>query len=146
MVARTARQTMHSIYNFHTRNKSGSVVIRLRRVACRQGACRGLESCPQKIKVRPKRNSRDLPESPKTMKTLREAINEAVVGHLKDKLETGEGIDVAEMAHELTQSLVDMIMEQEEEHQAPLLASIVVSLGDEYLQRRGFIETRPRQH
>jgi hypothetical protein len=79
------------------------------------------------------------------MKTLREAINEAVVGHLKDKLETG-GIDVAEMAHELTQSLVDMIMEQEEEHQAPLLASIVVSLGDEYLQRRGFIEPRPQQH
>jgi hypothetical protein len=102
-----------------------------------------LESCPQKIKVRPKRNSRDWSEGPKTMKTLREAINEAVVGHLKDKL---EGIDVAEMAHELTQSLVDMIMEQEEEHQAPLLASIVVSLGDEYLQRRGFIETRPRQH
>ena len=89
---------------------------------------------------------RDWSESPKTMKTLREAINEAVVGHLKDKLETGESIDVAEMAHELTQSLVDMIMEQEEEHQAPLLASIVVSLGDEYLQRRGFIEIRPRQH
>ena len=80
------------------------------------------------------------------MKTLREAINDAVVGHLKDKLETGGDIDVAEMAHELTQSLVDMIMEQEEEHQAPLLASIVVSLGDEYLQRRGFIETRPREH
>ena len=79
------------------------------------------------------------------MKTLREAINEAVVGHLKDKLETGEGIDVAEMAHELTQSLVDMIMEQRGAS-APLLASIVVSLGDEYLQRRGFIETRPRQH
>ena len=29
---------------------------------------------------------------------------------------------------------------------AAMLASIVVSLGDEYLQRRGFIETRPRQH
>src|ERR1700722_20750409 len=55
---------------------------------------------------------RDWSESPKTMKTLREAINEAVVGHLKDKLETAEGIDVAEMAHELTQSLVDIIMEQ----------------------------------
>ena len=76
------------------------------------------------------------------MKTLREAINEAVVGHLKDKLETGEGIDVAEMAHELTQSLVDMIMEQEEEHQAPLLASIVVSLGDEYLPTTGLYRSQ----
>jgi DNA-binding protein Fis len=80
------------------------------------------------------------------MKTLRETINDAVVGQLKDKLETGEDIDVVEMAHEITQSLVDMIMEQEQEHQAPLLASIVVTLGDEYLQRRGFIETKPREH
>ena len=46
------------------------------------------------------------------MKTLRETINDAVVGQLKDKLETGEDIDVVEMAHEITQSLVDMIMEQ----------------------------------
>jgi hypothetical protein len=33
MVARTIRQTMHNLYNFHTRNKAGSVVIRLQRVA-----------------------------------------------------------------------------------------------------------------
>lgn len=74
------------------------------------------------------------------MKTLRETINDAVVGQLKDKLETREDIDVVEMAYEITQSLVDMIMEQGQEHQAPLLASLVVSLGDEYLQRRSFIE------
>jgi DNA-binding protein Fis len=89
---------------------------------------------------------RDWSESPKTMKTLREAINEAVVGHLKDKLETGEGIDVAEMAHELTQSLVDMIMEQDEQNQAPLLAQIITSLGDEYLQRRDLIPTEHRDN
>jgi hypothetical protein len=39
-----------------------------------------------------------------------------------------------------------MIMEQDEEHQAPLLASIIVSLGDEYLQRRGLLETSDQKH
>jgi hypothetical protein len=65
---------------------------------------------------------------------------------LRDKLKSGEGIDVAEMAHAMSQSLVDMIMEQEEEYQAPLLASIIVSLGDEYLQRRGLLETSDQKH
>ena len=39
------------------------------------------------------------------------------------------------MAHEMTQSLVDMIMDQDEHHHAPLLALMILSLGDEYLQR-----------
>jgi hypothetical protein len=79
-------------------------------------------------------------------KPLRAEINKAVVKHLKERLETGEGVDVVEMAHAMSQSLVDMFMEQEERHQAPLLASIIVSLGDEYLQRSGFIETERREH
>ena len=33
-----------------------------------------------------------------------------------------------------------MIMEQDTEHQAPLLASTMASLGDEYLQRCGLLE------
>ena len=56
------------------------------------------------------------------------------MGYLQDKMASGETIDVAEMAHEMAQSLVDIIMEQEKEHQAPLLASAVASLGDEYLE------------
>jgi DNA-binding protein Fis len=79
-------------------------------------------------------------------KLLRDQINDTVVDYLQDKLEAGEGIDVAEMAHAMSQSLVDMIMEQDEEHQAPLLASIIVSLGDEYLQRRGLLETSDQKH
>jgi hypothetical protein len=65
-----------------------------------------------------------------------------VVKYLEQKFETGGTVDVAEMA----QSLIDMIMEQEEEHQAPLLASTIVSLGDEYLQRRGLVQTDRREH
>lgn len=61
---------------------------------------------------------------------LREGINKLVLGYLQKKLETGEAIDVVEMTHEMAQSLIDMIMEQEELHQAPLLASVIASLGD----------------
>ena len=51
-------------------------------------------------------------------------------------------LDVAVMAHEMTQSLVDMIMDQDEHHHAPLLALMILSLGDEYLQRTGIGERR----
>jgi DNA-binding protein Fis len=46
-------------------------------------------------------------------KPLREEINDVVVKYLEHKFETGGTVDVAEMAHELAQSLIDMIMEQE---------------------------------
>jgi hypothetical protein len=49
-------------------------------------------------------------------KLFRDQINDTVVGYLQDKLKSGEGIDVAEMAHAMSQSLVDMIMEQDEEY------------------------------
>ena len=42
-------------------------------------------------------------------------------------METGEAIDVIGMTHEMAQSLIDMIMEQDELHQAPLLASVIAS-------------------
>jgi len=48
-------------------------------------------------------------------KPLRVEIRELVVNHLQTKLATGEQIDVAEMTYEIAQSLVDVIMEQEEE-------------------------------
>jgi hypothetical protein len=79
-------------------------------------------------------------------KLFRDQINDTVVSYLQDKLKSGEGIDVAEMAHAMSQSLVDMIMEQDEEYQAPLLASIIISLGDEYLQRRSLLETSDQKH
>ena len=79
-------------------------------------------------------------------KPLRDGINEVVVNYLQGKIASGEPIDVAEMAHEMAQSLVDMIMEQEKEHQAPLLASAMASLGDEYLQRCGLLELVDQAH
>lgn len=79
-------------------------------------------------------------------KPLREEINDVVVKYLEHKLETGEPVDVPEMAIEMTLSLVDMIMEQDEPEQAPLLALIIVTLGDEYLQRRGLVQTERRDN
>jgi hypothetical protein len=71
---------------------------------------------------------------------LREGINKLVLSYLQKKLDTGQAIDVVEMTDEMAQSLIDMIMEQEQLHQAPLLASVIASLGDEYLQRSNLFE------
>jgi hypothetical protein len=79
-------------------------------------------------------------------KPLRAGIHELVVSHLQTKIATGEQIDVAEMTCEIAQSLVDVIMEQEEEGQGALLAFALTSLGEEYLQRRGALETNPKGH
>jgi hypothetical protein len=77
---------------------------------------------------------------------LRNGIHELVVGYLKTKLATGEQIDVAEMTHEIAQSLVDVIMEQDEDGHGALFAYAITSLGEEYLQRRGAFETAPKGH
>jgi hypothetical protein len=55
------------------------------------------------------------------------------------KLQSGQPIDVAFMAREITHAL--MVLEQDEKHQGPLLAHIVGSLSGEYLKRRGLIRT-----
>jgi hypothetical protein len=46
---------------------------------------------------------------------------------------------------EMAKSLVDMIMEQDERRQAPLLASIIVTLGDKYLLCHAFVHTGRRR-
>jgi hypothetical protein len=80
------------------------------------------------------------------LKPLREEINDVVVKHLERKLQTGEPINVPDMVIEMTLSLVDMIMEQDDRQQAPLLAQIITSLGDEYLQRCGLVPTERRDN
>jgi hypothetical protein len=47
----------------------------------------------------------------------------------------GEPVDVGFMAREITQNLIDMVLEQDEKHQGPLLAHIIGSLSDDYLER-----------
>ena len=79
-------------------------------------------------------------------KPLRVEIHELVVNRLQTKLATGEQIDVAEMTYEIAQSLVDVIMEQEEEGQGTLFAFALTSLGEEYLQRRGALDANPKGH
>jgi hypothetical protein len=78
----------------------------------------------------------------KMAKALRAEINDVVVKYTERKLRKDGTLDVAVMAHEMTQSLVDMIMDQDEHHHAPLLALMILSLGDEYLQRTGIGERR----
>jgi hypothetical protein len=86
-----------------------------------------------------RRIRRDLVKMPKA---LRAEINDVVVKYAERKLRRDGTLDVAVMVHEMTQSLVDMIIEQEEHHQAPLIALTITSLGDEYLQRTGITERR----
>jgi hypothetical protein len=79
-------------------------------------------------------------------KPLRLGIHNLVLSHLETKLAIGEAIDVAEMTQEIAQSIVDVIMDQEEEGQSPLFAYALTSLGEEYLQQRGVFETNPKGH
>jgi hypothetical protein len=76
---------------------------------------------------------------------LREAITELGVEYLEHQRQKDEPVEVPAIAHEMAQSIVDMIMEQEERHQASLLASTIASLGDEYLQRRGLVQMGRRE-
>ena len=78
----------------------------------------------------------------KMPKALRAESNDVVVKYEERKLRKDGSLDVAMMAHEMTQSLVDMIVEQEEHHHAPLFALMILSLGDEYLKRTGNAERR----
>jgi hypothetical protein len=78
----------------------------------------------------------------KIPKALRAEINDVVVKYTERKLRKDGTLDVAVMAHEMTQSLVDMIMDHDEHHHAQLLALMILSLGDEYLQRTGIGERR----
>jgi hypothetical protein len=77
-------------------------------------------------------------------KPLRDEINDVVVKYLEYKLQTDNPVNVVVMANEMIQSLVDVIMELDESQQAPLLASLIATLGDEYLRRRGLITTDRR--
>jgi hypothetical protein len=79
-------------------------------------------------------------------KPLRLGIHYLVLDHLETKLATGEAIDVAKMTHEIAQSIVDVIMEQEEEGQSALFAYALTSLGEEYLQQRSVLETNRKEH
>ena len=79
-------------------------------------------------------------------KPLRVGIRELVVSPVQTKRATGEQIDVAEMTYEIALSLVDVIMEQEEQGQGALLAFALTSLGEEYLQRRGVFDTVAKGH
>ena len=80
------------------------------------------------------------------LKPLRQAINDVVVEYVTSKLRTGEPVDVAFIAREMSLPLIDMVMEQDEKHQGPLLAQIIGSLGNEYLERRGLLQTGRRDN
>ena len=75
-------------------------------------------------------------------KALRAEINDVVVKYTERKLRKDGMLDVAVIAREMTQSLVDMIVDRDGHHHAPLLALTILSLGDEYLKRTGIRERR----
>jgi hypothetical protein len=74
----------------------------------------------------------------KTMpKSLRHAINEVVLQHITAKLQRCERVDVASLTREIAQSLLDILLDQEEKHQGPLLAQVIGDMMDDYLRRSG---------
>ena len=79
-------------------------------------------------------------------KPLRAMISDAVVQYVTYKLHAKEPVDVALIAGEITLSLLDLVMEQDEKHQAALIAHIVGTLGGEYLEKRGLFETTRRDN
>jgi hypothetical protein len=111
----------------------------------RAGRVRHLESQNQSPYTRSPKHEHPLlirTDLIKMPKALRAEINDVVVKYAERKLRKDGSLDVAMMAHEMTQSLVDMIVEQEEHHHAPLFALMILSLGDEYLKRTGNAERR----
>ena len=79
-------------------------------------------------------------------KPLRAMISDAVVQYVTYKLHAKEPVDVALIAGEITLSLLDLVMEQDEKHQAALIAHIMGTLGGEYLEKRGLFETTRRDN
>jgi hypothetical protein len=73
-------------------------------------------------------------------KPLREGINEFVIDYVQAKTATGEAIDAAEIAYEMAQSLIDIIMTEGAEGQASLFALVLAGLGEEYLLRSGVLD------
>jgi hypothetical protein len=56
-------------------------------------------------------------------KSLREAINEAVVQWVTTKLQRREPVDVKFMAREISLSLVELVLEQNEKHPRTTICS-----------------------
>jgi hypothetical protein len=55
-------------------------------------------------------------------------------------------VDLAEMTIEIARTLVDVIMQREKEGQGALFALALTSLGEDYLQRRGAFDSKPKGH
>jgi hypothetical protein len=55
-------------------------------------------------------------------------------------------VDVAFMNREITRSLIDTVLDQEEKHQGLLLAQIIGNLVDDYLERSGRPQNRRRDN
>jgi hypothetical protein len=73
---------------------------------------------------------------------LREEINDLVCEFLEHGAQTDRSVDVVALTTEMAQSVIDIVMAQDEANQAPLLACIMTTLGNEYLQRRGLMSER----
>ena len=77
---------------------------------------------------------------------LREEINDLVFEFLEHEAHTGRSLDVVALTNDMAQSGIDVVMAQDEENQAPLLACIMTTLGNACLQRRGLIPSERRDH
>ena len=63
-------------------------------------------------------------------------INDLVQEHV----ETGEPVDIAALAANIAESLIDLLLLAPEEQQANLLAATISQLGQAFLEKSGAIE------
>jgi hypothetical protein len=79
-------------------------------------------------------------------KPIRVGFRDLVVSYLQTRRATDEHVDVPAITLEIVQSLVDVIMEQEQDDHGALFAFALTNLGEEYLQRRGAFNANPKGH
>jgi hypothetical protein len=63
-------------------------------------------------------------------------INDVVVAFLEQQQKSGEMVEAHDIISMMAECIVDMILQQEDSHQAELLAQAMGSLGDLYLKKR----------
>ena len=64
-------------------------------------------------------------------------INDLVTQYIEEASRSGTAVQIGEIMSMMVESLVDLILQQEESQQANLLAAAVGALGDLFLQKSG---------
>jgi metal-sulfur cluster biosynthetic enzyme len=67
-------------------------------------------------------------------------INEVLARYIEDAVKDGKTVNAVDVASMMSESIVDMILQQQEEQRDLLLAEAMRSLGHLYLEKSGALE------